>query len=163
VRQQVKQSFLGAVAVMTMAIPVADILDVGALGDETAGAIGTGEDTPVTCGAGASFAAGTKVVIASGAAVPIASLTPGEKVLATNVATGKNQAEPIAAVLVRHDTDRYDLKIRAGRGIAVIETTRNHLFWDLTRRRWVRADALGRGDRLRTPSRAAAIRALSWG
>jgi hypothetical protein len=89
--------------------------------------------------------------------VPISSLVPGEKVLATNVKTGKIQAEPVAAVLVHHDTDRYDLKIQAANRTAVIQTTSSHLFWDQTSGRWVKAAALKYGTRLRTPVGATAI------
>jgi len=51
------------------------------------------------------FTGGTKVLLASGAAIPIAALKPGDMVLATNVKTRKTQAETVAAVLVHHDTD----------------------------------------------------------
>jgi hypothetical protein len=48
----------------------------------------------------------------------------------------------------RAHTDRYDLMIRAGHRSAVIGTTRNHLFFDLTRHRWVRENgALDADDR----------------
>jgi hypothetical protein len=69
---------------------------------------GTDFHLPVTCG-GASFTAGTKVLLASGRAVPIADLRPGEKVLATNTRTGTTSAETVTAVMVRFDTNRYDL------------------------------------------------------
>ena len=113
-----------------------------------------GADAVESCGE--SFTAGTKVLLASGAAVPIASLTPGDKVLATNTKTGKTQAEPVTAVMVHHDTDRYNLTIRAGHRTAVIHTTRNHLFWDLSQAKWVEAGSLKHGDHLRTPARATA-------
>jgi len=103
-----------------------------------------------------SFTASTKVLLASGAAIPISQLKAGDKVLATNVKTGKTSAEPVAAVLVHHDTDRYDLTIRTGSGTAVIQTTSRHLFWDATSDRWVKAVALGNGDNLRTPGEATA-------
>ncbi|MHB1597234.1 MAG: Hint domain-containing protein [Streptosporangiaceae bacterium] len=109
-----------------------------------------GERLAASCG-GASFTAGTKVLLASGLAVPIASLKPGENVLATNARTGKTRAEPVAAVLVHHDTNRYDLTVKTSHGSAVIHTTSNHLFWDLTQHRWVKAGALKYGDHLRTP------------
>jgi hypothetical protein len=41
----------------------------------------------------ASFASDTKVLLASGRAVPISSLKPGDKVLATNTQTGKTSPE----------------------------------------------------------------------
>jgi RHS repeat-associated protein len=105
---------------------------------------------------GQSFTAGTKVLLASGAAIPIAGLKPGDKILATNVKTGKTRAETVSAVLVHHDTDLYDLKIKAGTRTAVIKTTANHLFWDSSARRWVKAASLHRGDHLRTPTGATA-------
>jgi hypothetical protein len=71
-------------------------------------------------------------------------------------ATGKTSAEPVAAVLVRHDSDLYDLRVATAHGTAVIDTTRNHLFWDTGRHRWVKAAALKYGTRLRTPAGATA-------
>ena len=100
---------------------------------------------------GKSFSAGTKVLLASGKAVPIASLKPGEKVLATNTRTGKTRPETISVVMVHHDTNLYDLKIKAGSRTAVIDTTSNHPFWDATSHQWTNAVRLHPGDRLRTP------------
>jgi hypothetical protein len=54
--------------------------------------------------------------------------------------------------MVRHDSDLYELAIGRGRARAVIDTTRNHLFYDLTRRRWTRAGQLRPGDSLRGPA-----------
>jgi hypothetical protein len=58
--------------------------------------------------------------------------------------------------MVRHDTDLYDLKIRAHGRTAVIDTTSNHLFWTPGTGghagRWIKADALKYGTHLRTPS-----------
>jgi hypothetical protein len=126
-------------------------------GAEDAGAStaeNTGEDTAQSCG-GESFTAGTTVLLASGTAVPISQLRVGEKVLATNTKTGKTQAETVTAVMVRHDTDLYDLKIRAHGQTAVIDTTSNHLFWTQGTGghagRWVKAGALKYGTHLRTP------------
>jgi hypothetical protein len=56
------------------------------------------------------------VLLASGIAVPISQLKPGEKVLATNTRTGKTQTVPVSAVLVHHDTNRYDHRLRRLRG-----------------------------------------------
>jgi hypothetical protein len=107
--------------------------------------------TPAAPCPGESFTADTRVLLANGKAVPIAQLKPGDKVLATNTRTGKTKAEPVAAVLVHHDTDLYDLEVRVGHATAVIGTTAGHLFFDQTTHRWTRAAALRRGDRLRTP------------
>ena len=101
---------------------------------------------------GLSFSPGTKVLLANGKAVPISSLKPGEKVVATNTKTGKTQVGTIAAVLVHHGTNRYDLTVRARGRTAVIHTTSNHPFWDATTGRWVKAGALRYGTHLRTPA-----------
>jgi hypothetical protein len=110
-------------------------------------------DAAAACG-GQSFTAGTKVLLASGAAVAISQVKVGDKVLATNTKTGKTSAEPVTAVLVHHDTDLYDLKVKTTHGTAIIDTTRRHLFWDQSTHRWVKAAALGHGSYLRTPSGA---------
>jgi hypothetical protein len=118
---------------------------------EDAGADADADADPATCG-GESFTAGTKVLLATGAAILIGQLKPGDKVLATNTKTGKTQAESVAAVLLHHDTDRYDLKIKTAHGSAVIQTTSRHLFWDQTTRRWTEATALRHGSHLSTAS-----------
>ncbi len=107
-----------------------------------------------------SFSAGTKVLLASGAAVPISQLVPDDKVLATNVKTGKTQAEPVTAVLVHHDTDLDDLRVITAHGTAVIQTTSSHLFWDPASSKWMKAGALRYGTHLPSP-RGASVTALS--
>jgi hypothetical protein len=89
--------------------------------------------------------------------VPISSLKPGEKVVATSTKTGKTQAGTIAAVLVHHDTNRYDLTVRAHGRTAVIHTTSNHPFWDAHLHQWIPADHLKSGERLKTPDGQVAV------
>jgi RHS repeat-associated protein len=120
------------------------------------GVLGAAGGLAAGCG-GMSFTPRTKVVLASGRAVPIAALKRGDKVLATNTKTGKTQAEPVTAVLVHHDTNLYNLTIRTSRGTAVIDTTRNHLFWDRSVHRWVKAAALKHGTFLSTASSGPAV------
>src|SRR5262249_17987902 len=83
-------------------------------------------------GFGLSFARSTRVLLASGATAPIASLKVGDKVLATNTKTGKTSPETVTAVLVNHDHNLFDLKVKTAHGTAVIHTTSNHPFWDLS-------------------------------
>ena len=110
------------------------------------------EEQPQACQIGGeSFTASTRVLLASGAAVAISALKPGDKVLAVNTATGKTQAEKVAAVLVHPDTDLYDLTVTSGGRTEVIHTTSNHLFWDPAARAWVKAAALHKGETLRAP------------
>lgn len=111
-------------------------------------------DDLVEQGCGESFTASTRVLLASGAAIPISQLKVGDKVLATNTKTSKTAPETVTAVMVKRDTDRYDLTIRAGQRTAVVGTARNHLFWDLTRHQWVKAGALRYGDHLRAANGA---------
>jgi hypothetical protein len=76
----------------------------------------------------------------------------GEKVLATDTKNGKTAAEAVAAVLVHHDTDKYDLRVKTSHGTAVIDTTTGHLFWDQDAGRWVKAGSLKYGTHLHTSS-----------
>jgi hypothetical protein len=92
------------------------------------------------------------VVLASGKTAPIGKLRPGQKVLSTSTTSGKTRPAAVAAVLVHHDTDLYDLRVATAHGTAVIDTTRSHLFWDAGHHRWVKAAALRYGTRLRTPA-----------
>jgi RHS repeat-associated protein len=84
----------------------------GGTGDQQA-ARGESPRAEDACG-GQSFTASTRVLLASGKARAISALKPGQEVLATSTRTGKNHAETVAAVLVHHDTDLYDLRVRAG-------------------------------------------------
>jgi hypothetical protein len=64
--------------------------------------------------------------------------------------------------MVHHDTDLYDLLIRAGTKSVVIHTTRNHPFWDATAHRWVKAGALRYGTHLRTRAGGYATVTEGW-
>jgi hypothetical protein len=107
-------------------------------------------DAADACLGGQSFTGSTKVLLASGAAIPISQLKVGEKVLATNTKTGKTSPEPVTAVLVHDDTDLYDLTVQTAHGNAVIQTTSSHLFWNTTSHRWVKAADLIHGNHLRS-------------
>ena len=121
--------------------------------DTPTSAIAAEEQTGESCLVGGqSFTAKTKVLTATGALVAISKLRVGEKVVATNTKTGKTTAETVAAVLVHHDTDRYDLRVQTAHNTTVIDTTRGHLFWDQAARRWVKAGSLKFGTHLLTAS-----------
>jgi hypothetical protein len=60
--------------------------------------------------------------------VPISQLKVGDKVLAADTKTGKDQPETVTAVLVHHDTDLYNLTVKTATGTELIHTTSNHLF-----------------------------------
>jgi hypothetical protein len=102
-----------------------------------------------SCG-GQSFTPITDVQLASGAEVPIDQVKVGDLVLATNVLTGKVQAEPVTNLWVNDDHDLMDVVVRTLWGDSTIHTTQHHLFWDLTTRQWTEADHLAAGDQLET-------------
>jgi RHS repeat-associated protein len=106
---------------------------------------------------GDSFAADTKVLLADGKAVPISTLKSGAIVLGVDTQTGRTEEETVVAVLVHQDNDLYDLRVRTGNRITVINTTRSHLFWDASAGRWLKADALSRGAHLRVTLDATAV------
>jgi hypothetical protein len=114
-----------------------------------------GEPAAPSCGQ--SFSAATPVLLASGATVAISKLRVGQKVLALDTRTGKNEPQPVAAVLVNHDTDLYELRVKAGRGTEVIDTTSNHPFWDPYLDKFIPANHLKTGERLKTPDGRSAV------
>ena len=139
------------------------LIEEGIEAGEAAEDAGAAEEELAACG-GESFTASTRVLLASGAAVPIAALKPGEKVLATDTKTGKTKAEAITRVLVHRDTDLYDLKITSKGRTSVIGTTSSHLFWIPGSHggRWVKAGALTHGAHLRTPGGTTATVVTGW-
>src|SRR5205823_313881 len=95
-------------------------------------------------------------------------ITVGDKVTATDPATGKTAAESVTQLHLNLDTDLTDVAVaspaaaglagilaaRAGgiRGpTAILHTTAHHPFWDSTARQWVNAGALIRGHQLIGP------------
>ena len=86
--------------------------------------------------------------------------------MATDTKTGKSRTETFTRVLVHHDNDLYDLKIRSGHSSSVIDTTSSHLFWVPGAGghggRWVKAAALRYGTHLRTPGGTAATVVTGW-
>jgi hypothetical protein len=141
-----------ATATTESAATTADATGRSAAQDTAARSAGEDSQRSESCLIGGqSFTAATKVRTASGALVAISTLKAGQQVLATDTKTGQDRAEPVAAVLVHHDTDLYDVKVRAGHRTAVIHTTSGHPFWDQSSGRWVKAAALTYGTHLRTP------------
>jgi hypothetical protein len=99
---------------------------------------------------GHSFTPGTKVVLASGAAVAISSLKVGDKVRSVDPKTEKSTVRMVAKVHVNHDSDLLDLTVVRNGHRAVMHTTARHPFWSQSRKAWVRADQLGTTDELKT-------------
>jgi len=112
-----------------------------AAGDRVAAAAGCG---------GESFTADTAIVMADGSAKRLDHVKAGDKVTATDPATGKTRSRIVTKVWVNHDTDLMDVTVRSGGTTSVIHSTQHHLFWDDTRKAWTEADRLHVGDRLRS-------------
>ncbi|GAA2604996.1 hypothetical protein GCM10010436_02740 [Paractinoplanes durhamensis] len=98
-----------------------------------------------------SFAADTPVLRADGSTTRIADLKPGDKVLATDPATGRTSIRTVTETHVNLDTDLTDVTVRDRSGaVQVVHSTAGHPFWDGTRKAWVIAADLRPGERLRT-------------
>jgi hypothetical protein len=115
---------------------------------------------------GHSFTPGTKVVLASGAAVAISSLKVGDKVRSVDPKTEKSTVRMVAKVHVNHDSDLLDLTVMRNGHRAVMHTTARHPFWSQSRKAWVRADQLGTTDELKTDAlktdRTGVVRWRAW-
>ncbi|GIF18117.1 RHS repeat-associated protein [Actinoplanes tereljensis] len=97
-----------------------------------------------------SFTADTKVLRADGSTTRIGDLKPGDKVLATDPATGRTTVRTITDTHVNRDTDLTDVTVRDRDGdVEVVHTTAGHPFWDATRKAWVIASDLRSGEFLR--------------
>jgi hypothetical protein len=103
--------------------------------------------------------------LADGTSKPIKDIRTGDKVTATDPATGLTAGKPVTALHVNQDTDLTDVTIttsskpRVVAGVAataavltavVLHTTSHHPFWDQTTNRWVNAAQLTVGHQLRT-------------
>jgi RHS repeat-associated protein len=105
-----------------------------------------------------SFAPSTTVLMADGTQKAIKDIKVGDRVLATDPATGRAQARLVTALHLNHDTDLADIVVRTGVGATtVLHTTQSHPFWDQNRGGWVAAANLRPGDRLRTTAGQPAV------
>ncbi|TDP91869.1 RHS repeat-associated core domain-containing protein [Labedaea rhizosphaerae] len=106
-----------------------------------------GREAPAGCN---SFVPGTQVVMADGSHKPIESLHLGDKVKATDPATGKTTVRKVVATFVH--TDEFTqtvLTIRGADGtIATLQATDWHPVWDDDQHGWVPIAQLPVGDHL---------------
>jgi RHS repeat-associated protein len=99
-----------------------------------------------------SFAPATPVLRADGSAVPISRIKVGDKVKATDPATGRSTDRAVTAVMVHRDDDLLDVTVHNANGSnSVIHATAHHPFWDDTQHGWTDAANLHQGDRLHAP------------
>ncbi|WP_344108452.1 polymorphic toxin-type HINT domain-containing protein [Kribbella alba] len=99
-----------------------------------------------------SFVPGTKVLRADGTSKPIEQLKLGDKVKATDPATGKTTAEPVVATIIGQGTKHLvDLKVTTtspdgSTGAAHVVATDGHPFYLPSECGWARATDLDVGD-----------------
>ncbi|MEU8238903.1 LamG-like jellyroll fold domain-containing protein [Actinoplanes missouriensis] len=113
-----------------------------------------------------SFDPSTRVLMADGTTKPIKDVKVGDKVTATDPASGTTSAQTVTTLHNNRDTELADVTVstkpepasdkngthqgkgdRSTRGptSTVLKTTQNHPFWDATTRRWVEAADLEPG------------------
>ncbi|WP_330186416.1 LamG-like jellyroll fold domain-containing protein [Dactylosporangium sp. AC04546] len=83
-----------------------------------------------------SFAPDTLVLMANGSKRPIKDVNVGDRVLATDPATGRTTARTVELLHRNRDRDLTDVTVEGGGRTAVIHTTQHHPFWDATTNRW---------------------------
>lgn len=95
---------------------------------------------------------GGVVCLANGTTKRIADVHEGDKVLARNPETGKNEERTVTATTAHDDNDLLDLTIVDGDGHhGVLQTTDHHKIWSVTADTWVLASELNEGDQLSEP------------
>jgi RHS repeat-associated protein len=97
-----------------------------------------------------SFEPNTSVLLADNTARPIGQIKIGDKVVATDPATGKTTAKPVVLLHVHRDVKLADVIVSTPEGVQTLHVTQNHPFYDRTRHAWVNAAALSAGDQLYT-------------
>jgi RHS repeat-associated protein len=95
-----------------------------------------------------SFTAQTMVLMADGTRKAIKEVRLGDKVLAADPETGKQGPRKVID-LIRHSGLHTMVAVRLADG-SIIDATDHHPFWVESRRQWVDAIELKRGDRLLT-------------
>ncbi|MEU7898266.1 polymorphic toxin-type HINT domain-containing protein [Nonomuraea sp. NPDC049152] len=114
----------------------------GKYGDEVV------ETAGKTCRITSSFVPGTKVRMADGSAKPIEEVAVGDRVLATDAATGRTGSQPVVATMTSQGAK--DLVKVGVEGGGVIVATDNHPFWVPALKTWLSAGELRKGMWLRT-------------
>ncbi|NGN70452.1 hypothetical protein G5C51_42060, partial [Streptomyces sp. A7024] len=106
---------------------------------------------PTACPVKHSFLPGTPVLLADGSRRPIQDLRAGEKVWATDPATGLTAPRPVTRTITTHDDKDFTvLTVATPTGPARVTTTDTHPFWQPGQDRWTDAGDLTPGDHLRT-------------
>ncbi|NYI07409.1 RHS repeat-associated protein [Allostreptomyces psammosilenae] len=115
-----------------------------------------------------SFTPDTPVLMADGTRKAIADVEVGDRVLATDPATGRTEAETVTDLIVgegvKHLVDLVvDTDGEAGGETATLTATDNHPFWVENTKRWTDADDLNPGDTLTTADgTTVTVASLTW-
>ncbi|WP_189709042.1 polymorphic toxin-type HINT domain-containing protein [Streptomyces phaeofaciens] len=99
-----------------------------------------------------SFLPGTKVLLASGKTKPIEKVQLGDKITATDPATGKTTLRVVVGTIVTEDDKHFvdlTIKSKSGKAEALVSTT-THPFWVDSEKAWIEAGDLEPGMRLHT-------------
>src|SRR6266516_3262251 len=93
-----------------------------------------------------SFDPGTRVKMADGTTKAIKDVHVGDRVLATDPATGATTVQTVTTLHINEDTDLDTVTVREADGqVATLRTTQNHPIWDETSGAWVEAADLQPG------------------
>ncbi|WP_239151611.1 polymorphic toxin-type HINT domain-containing protein, partial [Virgisporangium aurantiacum] len=90
-----------------------------------------------------SFSPDTKVLMAGGATKSIKDIRIGDRVIATDPATGRTEERTVTKQHINRDRDLTDVNVRTADGrTATVRTTQKHPFWDQKAKQFVAAGAL---------------------
>jgi RHS repeat-associated protein len=123
--------------------------------DNAAGGAKAARPANPPCPVPNSFLPDTEVVMADGSAKPIEDVGLGDLVLATDPRTGDTEAKPVTHLIRgtgRKDLVRITVDVDGDRGerTASVTATDEHPFWVVGAKRWIDAEELTPGMRVRT-------------
>ena len=96
-----------------------------------------------------SFEPSTAVLMADGTTKPIEDVELGDKVMATDPATGVTEAREVTQLHINNDQELADVVVLDEQGnVGVFKTTANHPFWNEANGVWTNAADLQLGDQL---------------
>ncbi|MCX4468532.1 polymorphic toxin-type HINT domain-containing protein [Streptomyces albidoflavus] len=97
------------------------------------------------------FLAGTLILMAGGGSKAIEDVQTGDKVLATDPLTGESSPREVAATIITEDDRQFvAITVSTHSGEEEITATHEHPFWVEDEKKWLAADKLQHGMKLRT-------------
>ncbi|MEV8389269.1 polymorphic toxin-type HINT domain-containing protein [Streptomyces sp. NPDC056650] len=143
-----KGAAVGAVA----SVIGAGVAKVAAKGAKAVASKILGKPSGTRAGTAQCFLAGTPILLADGNTKNIEDIEVGDKVLATNPATGETSAQPVTELLPSEgDKELNELTITTADGPEKITATAEHPFWAPKENAWINAADLKPGTTLSTP------------